>query len=123
MNDHLNYELVISEKHKKFTKKNKWLENNRNIQNAHKHMAREAMKPMQLLESKKSAVNYYVFNSCDITLVTKRLYDDDTFAVKSLLNKAYFSIWKAHTDEIIEQKKNKHILEMKKRESFHPASA
>ena len=60
------------------------------------------MKPIQLLESKKSAVNYYVFDSCVNTLVSKRLYDDDIFAVKSLINKAYFSIWRAHTDEIIE---------------------
>ena len=53
-------------------------------------MATEAMKSITVLESKKSAINYYVFDSCVNTLVSKKLYDDDQFAVKSLINKAYF---------------------------------
>ena len=59
--------------------------------------------PLQLIGSVKSAINYYVFESCANTQVSKRLFEDhDGFALKQLKNKAYFSIWKTHIDEIIE---------------------
>ena len=57
-----------------------------------------------------------MFDSCVNTLVSKNLYEDDTFAVKSLINKAYISIWRAHTDEIIEHQQKKQRLAALKKE-------
>ena len=59
-----------------FAKKNNWLESTKNGINVHKdktaifYMGLEAMKPIKLMESKKQAINYYVFESCGNTLVS-----------------------------------------------------
>ena len=68
----------------------------------------ETLRPLQLIGSVKSSINYYVFASCANTQVSKRLFEDhDGFALKQLKNKAFNSIWKTHFDEKIESEKRK----------------